>query len=63
MFQDLAGQGGANLRLLRLSGASPLEGGIPLIVDGKIIGAVGVSGVTSEQDAQIAAAGAAALTQ
>ena len=63
MFQDLVGQGGANLRLLRLSGASPLEGGIPLIVDGKIIGAVGVSGVTSEQDAQIAAAGAEALTK
>jgi glc operon protein GlcG len=63
MFQDLVGQGGANLRLLRLSGASVLEGGIPLIVDGKLIGAVGVSGVTSEQDAQIAQAGAEALTK
>jgi hypothetical protein len=48
--------------VLRLSGASVLEGGIPLIVDGKLIGAVGVSGVTSEQDAQIAQAGAEALT-
>ena len=63
MFQDLVAQGGPNLRLLRLSGASPLEGGIPLSVDGKIIGAVGVSGVTSEQDAQIAQAGAEALTK
>jgi glc operon protein GlcG len=63
MFQDLVGQASANLRLLRLSGTSPLEGGIPLIVDGKIIGAVGVSGVTSEQDAQIAQAGAEALTK
>ncbi len=63
MFQDLIGQGGANLRLLRLSGASPLEGGIPIIADGKLIGAVGVSGVTSEQDAQIATAGAEALTK
>jgi glc operon protein GlcG len=63
MFQDLVGQAGPNLRLLRLSGASPLEGGILLIVDGKIIGAVGVSGVTSEQDAQIAQAGAEALTK
>ncbi len=62
-FQDLLGQGGANLRLLRLSGANPLEGGIPIIVDGKIIGAIGVSGVASEQDAQIAHAGAAALTK
>jgi len=63
VFQDLVGQGGSNLRLLRLSGASPLEGGIPIIVDGKVIGAVGVSGVTSEQDAQIAKAGAEALTK
>jgi uncharacterized protein GlcG (DUF336 family) len=63
VFQDLVGQGGANLRLLRLSGASPLEGGIPVIVDGKIIGAVGVSGATSEQDAQTAKAGAEALTK
>jgi len=61
VFQDLVGQGGANLRLLRLSGASPLEGGIPIIVDGKLIGAIGVSGVTSEQDAQVAKAGADAL--
>ena len=63
IFQDLVGQGGANLRLLRLSGASVLEGGIPIIADGKLIGAVGVSGVTSEQDAQIATAGAEALTK
>ena len=63
VFQDLVGQGGPNLRLLRLSGASPLEGGIPLMVDGKIIGAVGVSGATSEQDAQVAKAGADALTK
>jgi len=61
VFQDLVGQGGANLRLLRLSGASPLEGGIPIIVDGKVIGGIGVSGVTSEQDAQTAKAGADAL--
>ncbi len=40
---------------------TPLEGGVPVTVDGKIIGAVGVSGVTSQQDAQVAAAGAAAL--
>ena len=63
VFQDLVGQGGPNLRLLRLSGASPLEGGIPILVDGKIVGAVGVSGATSEQDAQVAKAGAEALTK
>ena len=63
VFQDLVGQGGPNLRLLRLAGASPLEGGIPLVVDGKIIGAIGVSGAASEQDAQVAKAGADALTK
>ena len=55
-LQDLIAQGGANLRLLNI-GYSVLEGGIPIVVDGKIVGAVGVSGVTSQQDAQIAQAG------
>ena len=63
VFQEAIAGGGANLRLLRLEGASPLEGGIPLVVDGQIIGAIGVSGVTSEQDAQIAQAGADNLTK
>ncbi len=61
VFQDAIGQGGANLRLLNLSGVSLLEGGIPIVVDGKIIGTVGVSGVTSQQDAQIGQAGIEAL--
>jgi uncharacterized protein GlcG (DUF336 family) len=39
----------------------PVEGGIPIIVDGKVLGAVGVSGGTSPQDAQVAQAGIAAL--
>ena len=56
-FDDALAQGGANLRILKLPGASPLEGGIPIVVDGKLIGAVGVSGVTSAQDAQIGRAG------
>ena len=55
-LQDLISQGGANLRLLTI-GYSVLEGGIPIVVDGKIIGGIGVSGVTSQQDAQIAQAG------
>ncbi|WAJ37792.1 heme-binding protein [Pseudomonas sp. GOM7] len=38
-----------------------LEGGVPLLVDGQVIGAVGVSGVKAEQDAQVARAGIAAL--
>jgi glc operon protein GlcG len=61
VFQDLIAQGGANLRLLNI-GYSVLEGGIPIVVDGKIVGSVGVSGVTSQQDAQIAQAGIDALT-
>ena len=60
VLQDLVAQGGANLRLLNI-GFSVLEGGIPIVVDGKIIGAVGVSGVTSQQDAQTAQAGIDAL--
>jgi glc operon protein GlcG len=56
-FDDALAQGGTNLRILRLPGASPLEGGIPIVVDGKLIGGIGVSGVTSGQDAQIGRAG------
>ena len=40
-----------------------LEGGVPISADGHVIGAIGVSGVTSQQDAQIAEAGIGALTQ
>ena len=53
--------GGAGLRILKLEGATPLEGGVPIVVDGKIIGGIGVSGVLSSQDAQIARAGADSL--
>jgi uncharacterized protein GlcG (DUF336 family) len=60
-FQDAVAGGGAGLRILRLQGAMPVEGGQPLIRDGKIIGAIGVSGDTSEHDNQCATAGVAAL--
>jgi len=60
-FEDALGQGGVNLRVLRLPGASPLEGGLPIVVDGKLIGAVGVSGVQATQDAQIGRAGIESL--
>jgi len=56
-FEDALGQGGVNLRILKLPGASPLEGGLPIVVDGKLIGGVGVSGVLATQDAQIGRAG------
>jgi uncharacterized protein GlcG (DUF336 family) len=61
VFEDLVAQGGLGLRTLALRGASPLEGGIPLVADGKIIGAIGVSGATSVQDGQVAKAGADAM--
>ena len=59
-LQDAIAQGGVNLRFLS-TGFSVLEGGVPIVVDGKIIGSVGVSGVTSQQDAQVAQAGIDAL--
>jgi uncharacterized protein GlcG (DUF336 family) len=61
VFSDAVAQGGGNLRLLNLSGASLLDGGLPIVIDGKIAGGIGVSGVTGEQDAQIARAGVDAL--
>lgn len=52
---------GGRTALLALNGVLPLEGGVPIVVDGQVIGAMGVSGVTSQQDAQIAHAGISAL--
>lgn len=46
---------------LAVEGITPLQGGLPVMVDGKLIGAVGVSGVTSQQDEQIAQAAIDAL--
>lgn len=60
-FQDTLAAGGEGLRVLKLPGAIPVEGGVPLVLDGKIIGAIGVSGVTSQQDGMVASAGAAVL--
>jgi uncharacterized protein GlcG (DUF336 family) len=60
-FQDAVAKGGDGLRVLRIEGAIPVEGGFPIIMDGKIVGAIGVSGDTSEHDAQCAKAGADAL--
>jgi glc operon protein GlcG len=60
-LDDAIAAGGAGLRLLAVKDITPLEGGIPILVDGKIIGAIGVSGALSSQDAQVAKAGADAL--
>jgi uncharacterized protein GlcG (DUF336 family) len=61
VFQDGLAAGGVGLRILRLRDAVPVEGGIPLLVDGKIIGAIGVSGDASENDNKCAMAGAAVV--
>jgi uncharacterized protein GlcG (DUF336 family) len=60
-FQDMVAAGGEGLRMLRLEGAVPIEGGLPLMMDGKIVGAIGVSGGTSQQDGLVAKAGADTL--
>ena len=61
VFQDIVAGGGDGLRILGLEGAVPIEGGVPLVMDGKIVGAIGLSGGTSDQDGQCARAGADAV--
>lgn len=61
MLQDVLARGGDGLRVLRLEGAIPVEGGVPLLVDGKLVGALGISGGSSAEDEACAVAGAAAL--
>lgn len=60
-FQDSFAGGGAGARVISLRGASLVEGGLPLVVDGKIIGGIGVSGVASDQDSVVAKAGTDAV--
>src|SRR5207249_2977914 len=62
-FQDTLAAGGDGLRLLGLEAAVPVEGGIPLVIDGRIAGAIGVSGGTSAQDGQCARAGVEAIAR
>ena len=58
--QDAIAQGGLALRMLTIPNICGIEGGIPLLKDGKIVGAIGVSGMLAQQDTQVAEAGAAA---
>jgi glc operon protein GlcG len=57
-LQDVLAAGGEGLRMLGLQGAVPVEGGVPVVMAGKIVGAIGLSGGTSAQDGQCAKAGA-----
>ena len=62
-LDDAIAKGGAGMRLLALKNITPIEGGQPIVVDGKIIGAIGVSGSLSAHDDQIAKAGIDALNR
>ena len=61
-FQDALAGGGEGMRVRGLAGAVPVEGGVPLIREDRIVGAIGVSGGLSAQDGQCARAGAEALS-
>ena len=60
-LQDTLATGGVNMRVLTLDGVVAAEGGVPLVANGQFIGAIGVSGMTSEQDGVVANAGAAVV--
>jgi glc operon protein GlcG len=59
VFEDAIA--GGRIALVALHGALPLEGGVPIMVGGQLVGAIGVSGVKSTEDGQIARAGAEAV--
>jgi glc operon protein GlcG len=63
LLDEVISGGGAGLRYLALKDFMPLEGGIPIMLEGKIVGAIGVSGVLSGQDTQIARAGIDAVAK
>jgi glc operon protein GlcG len=62
-LDEAIARGGGGNRLLALKDITPVEGGLPIVLDGKVIGAIGVSGAVSAQDTQVAQAGITALTQ
>ena len=62
MFQERLARGGDGLLVLRLAGAIPVEGGVPIVVNGQLVGALGVSGGSSSEDEACAVAGAGALS-
>jgi uncharacterized protein GlcG (DUF336 family) len=61
LFEDSLAEGGLHWRLLATPAIAPLEGGVPLMAGGRIVGAIGVSGMRSTQDGQVAEAGARAM--
>ena len=61
VFQESIAGGGAGVRVLGMTNVLPLEGGLPILKDGAVIGGIGVSGMASDQDAVVAVAGLKAL--
>ena len=61
VFEDVVASGGVGLRVLSIQGVFPIEGGEPILYNGKIIGGIGVSGMSSAQDEEVVKAGLAAL--
>jgi uncharacterized protein GlcG (DUF336 family) len=61
-LEDSLAANGSALRILAVPGVMPLQGGLPIVVDGKIIGGIGVSGVLATQDEVVAKAGLDTLT-
>ncbi len=60
-LEDVIASGGAGLRYFTVPAVNLMEGGVPIVIDGKIVGGIGVSGVDSKDDARIAQAGADAV--
>jgi glc operon protein GlcG len=60
-FEEAIAAGGMGLRLITMPYMIALEGGIPILKEGQVIGGIGVSGMQSSQDAEVARAGLAAL--
>ena len=61
VFEDAVAQGGIGVRMLAVDGVCPLEGGVPILENDRIIGAIGISGALSHQDGLVAAAALQAL--
>lgn len=61
LFEEQIREG--RIAALALPGATPLQGGIPLLIDGKVVGAIGVSGNTPREDEEIAIVGSEALNK
>jgi len=63
VFEDAVAGGGIGVRVVTLPNAVTIDGGEPILIDGKIVGAIGVSGVQASQDAEVAKAGIASLNK